>query len=141
VDKANVLESMALWRDVVTEVGREYPDVALEHMYVDNCAMQLVRNPRDFDTILTTNMFGDIVSDEAAMLTGSIGMLPSASSASPSVGLFEPVHGSARCRRAWHRQPDRLASSAAMMLDLSFHEEAAAYTIMQSAVERPLQTD
>ncbi len=134
VDKANVLESMALWRDVVTEVGREYPDVALEHMYVDNCAMQLVRNPRDFDTILTTNMFGDIVSDEAAMLTGSIGMLPSASLGAPgSVGLFEPVHGSAPdIAGRGIANPIACILSTAMMLDLSFQEEAAAYAIMSA---------
>jgi 3-isopropylmalate dehydrogenase len=134
VDKANVLESMALWRDVVTEVGREYPDVALEHMYVDNCAMQLVRNPRDFDTILTTNMFGDIVSDEAAMLTGSIGMLPSASLGAPgSVGLFEPVHGSAPdIAGRGVANPIACILSTAMMLDLSFQEEAASDTIMSA---------
>ncbi|HOI72814.1 MAG TPA: 3-isopropylmalate dehydrogenase [Syntrophales bacterium] len=94
VDKANVLESTQLWRDVVTEVGRDYPDVELGHMYVDNCAMQLVRNPRQFDVIVTTNMFGDILSDEAAMITGSIGMLPSAS-LGDGRGMYEPIHGSA----------------------------------------------
>jgi 3-isopropylmalate dehydrogenase len=131
VDKANVLESMALWREVVTDVGREYGDVALDHMYVDNCAMQLVRNPRDFDTILTTNMFGDIVSDEAAMLTGSIGMLPSASLGEPgSVGLFEPVHGSAPdIAGRGVANPIACILSTAMMLDLAFHEEEAAHAI------------
>jgi 3-isopropylmalate dehydrogenase len=94
VDKANVLESTQLWRDVVTEVGRDYPDVELGHMYVDNCAMQLVRYPRQFDVIVTTNMFGDILSDEAAMITGSIGMLPSAS-LGDGRGMYEPIHGSA----------------------------------------------
>ena len=94
VDKANVLESSELWRRVVTEVQRDYPDVRLSHMYVDNCAMQLIRHPKQFDVMLTTNMFGDILSDEAAMLTGSIGMLPSASLGS-QVGLYEPIHGSA----------------------------------------------
>ncbi len=94
VDKANVLEVSALWRRVATRVGEDYPDVELTHMYVDNCAMQLVRNPKQFDIIVTGNLFGDILSDEAAMLTGSIGMLPSASLGG-SVGLYEPVHGSA----------------------------------------------
>ena len=94
VDKANVLESSELWRNVVTEVGRNYPDVTLKHMYVDNCAMQLIRNPSQFDVIVTTNLFGDILSDEAAMLTGSIGMLPSAS-LGETTALYEPIHGSA----------------------------------------------
>jgi 3-isopropylmalate dehydrogenase len=145
VDKANVLESMALWRDVVTDVGREYPDVALDHMYVDNCAMQLIRNPRDFDTILTTNMFGDIVSDEAAMLTGSIGMLPSASLGEPgSVGLFEPVHGSAPdIAGRGIANPIACILSAAMMLDLSFHEQEAAHavtTAVRTAIADGLRT-
>ncbi|WP_144395132.1 3-isopropylmalate dehydrogenase [Pleionea sediminis] len=95
VDKANVLEVTELWREVVTEVGKEYPDVELSHMYVDNAAMQLVRAPKQFDVIVTGNMFGDILSDVAAMLTGSIGMLPSASLDSNGKGLYEPVHGSA----------------------------------------------
>ena len=94
VDKANVLETTELWRDVVTEAGRQYPDVALGHMYVDNCAMQLIRKPSQFDVIVTTNLFGDILSDEAAMLTGSIGMLPSAS-LGDGRALYEPIHGSA----------------------------------------------
>ena len=95
VDKANVLESSVLWREVVTELGSEYPDVTLSHMYVDNAAMQLVRAPKQFDVIVTGNMFGDILSDAAAMLTGSIGMLPSASLDTQGKGLYEPVHGSA----------------------------------------------
>jgi len=95
VEKANVLEVSQLWRDVVNEVSRDYPEVELSHMYVDNAAMQLVRNPRQFDVIVTGNLFGDILSDLAAMLTGSIGMLPSASLNSQSRGLYEPVHGSA----------------------------------------------
>jgi len=94
VDKANVLESTELWRSIITEVGRNYPDVTLKHMYVDNCAMQLIRNPAQFDVIVTTNLFGDILSDEAAMLTGSIGMLPSAS-LGENTALYEPIHGSA----------------------------------------------
>ncbi len=94
VDKANVLESTELWRSVVTEAGRDYPEVTLKHMYVDNCAMQLIRNPAQFDVIVTTNLFGDILSDAAAMLTGSIGMLPSAS-LGKDTALYEPIHGSA----------------------------------------------
>ncbi|HHJ37868.1 MAG: 3-isopropylmalate dehydrogenase [Methylothermaceae bacteria B42] len=95
VDKANVLECTELWRDVVTEVGKDYPEVTLSHMYVDNAAMQLVRAPKQFDVMVTTNMFGDILSDCAAMLTGSIGMLPSASLDEQGKGMYEPIHGSA----------------------------------------------
>jgi 3-isopropylmalate dehydrogenase len=95
VDKMNVLETSQLWRDIAEDIAPEYPDVALSHMLVDNCAMQLVRNPRQFDTIVTGNIFGDILSDEASMLTGSIGMLPSASLDAGGKGLYEPIHGSA----------------------------------------------
>ena len=95
VDKANVLESTELWRQVISEVGRDYPDVSLSHLYVDNAAMQLIRQPKQFDVIVTTNMFGDILSDAAAMLTGSIGMLPSASLDTHHKGMYEPIHGSA----------------------------------------------
>ena len=95
VDKANVLDTMQLWREVVIEVAADYPDVALDHMYVDNAAMQLVKSPKQFDVILTGNMFGDILSDQASMLTGSIGMLPSASLNADNFGLYEPIHGSA----------------------------------------------
>src|SRR5207249_5456700 len=95
VDKANVLDTSILWREVVTTVGRDYPDVALSHMYVDNAAMQLVCNPKQFDVIVTGNLFGDILSDEASMLAGSIGMLPSASLDANGKGLYEPIHGSA----------------------------------------------
>jgi 3-isopropylmalate dehydrogenase len=95
VDKANVLETSQLWREVVTEEAKAYPDVALSHMYVDNCAMQLVRTPKQFDVIVTGNLFGDILSDEASMLTGSIGMLPSAALNEKGKGLYEPIHGSA----------------------------------------------
>ncbi len=95
VDKANVLESSRLWRQVVEEVAKDYPEVSLSHMYVDNAAMQLVRNPAQFDVVLTSNIFGDILSDEASMITGSIGMLPSASLGAGKLGLYEPIHGSA----------------------------------------------
>jgi 3-isopropylmalate dehydrogenase len=120
VDKANVLEMTELWRDVVTEMGRDYPDVALQHMYVDNCAMQLIRNPGQFDVIVTTNMFGDILSDEASMLTGSLGMLPSASLGAKTA-MYEPSHGSAP-DIAGRNIANPLATilSAAMMLRHSF---------------------
>jgi len=127
VDKANVLETTELWRTVVTEVGRDYPDVALKHMYVDNCAMQLIRNPSQFDVIVTTNLFGDILSDEAAMLTGSIGMLPSASLGSDKA-LYEPIHGSAPDIAGKNiANPLATILSVAMMLrhSLNRSEEAA----------------
>jgi 3-isopropylmalate dehydrogenase len=120
VDKANVLESTQLWRDVVIEVGRDYPDVTLTHMYVDNCAMQLIRYPAQFDVIVTTNMFGDILSDEASMLTGSIGMLPSASRGLDRA-MYEPIHGSAPdIAGQGIANPLATILSVAMMLDLSF---------------------
>jgi 3-isopropylmalate dehydrogenase len=130
VDKENVLETSRLWREVVSEVGRRYPEVALSHMYVDNAAMQLVRAPRQFDVIVTGNMFGDILSDEASMLTGSIGMLPSASLDARGKGLYEPVHGSAP-DLAGRDLANPLATilSAAMMLRYSFGEEEAAARI------------
>lgn len=120
VDKANVLEVTELWRDVVTELGSDYPDVELKHMYVDNCAMQLIRNPGQFDVIVTTNMFGDILSDEASMLTGSLGMLPSASQGEKTA-MYEPSHGSAP-DIAGRNIANPLATilSAAMMLRHSF---------------------
>ncbi|MHB9096262.1 MAG: 3-isopropylmalate dehydrogenase [Syntrophales bacterium] len=128
VDKANVLEMTELWRDVVTEMGRDYPDVQLQHMYVDNCAMQLIRNPGQFDVIVTTNMFGDILSDEASMLTGSLGMLPSASLGAKTA-MYEPSHGSAP-DIAGRNIANPLATilSVAMMLRHSFgmEDEAAA---------------
>jgi 3-isopropylmalate dehydrogenase len=138
VDKENVLETSRLWREVVTDVGRRYPQVALTHMYVDNAAMQLVRAPRHFDVIVTGNMFGDILSDEASMLTGSIGMLPSASLDASSKGLYEPVHGSAP-DIAGRDVANPLATilSAAMMLRHTFGEEAAARRI-ENAVRKVL---
>ena len=141
VDKANVLESTELWRRVVTRVRDEegYGDVELEHVLVDNCAMQLIRDPRQFDVIVTTNMFGDILSDEAAMLTGSIGMLPSASLGG-KVGMYEPVHGSAP-DIAGQDKANPLATilTVALMLRHSFDQGAAADCIEQ-AVERVLET-
>jgi 3-isopropylmalate dehydrogenase len=127
VDKANVLEATELWRDVVTEVGADYPEVALSHMYVDNAAMQLVRAPKQFDVMVTTNMFGDILSDLASMLTGSIGMLPSASLNSRNQGMYEPIHGSAP-DIAGRDVANPLATilSVAMMLRHSLNEESQA---------------
>ena len=138
VDKENVLETSRFWREVVSDVGKRYPEVALTHMYVDNAAMQLVRAPKHFDVIVTGNMFGDILSDEASMLTGSIGMLPSASLDASSKGLYEPVHGSAP-DIAGKDQANPLATilSAAMMLRYTFEEEAAALRI-EGAVRKVL---
>lgn len=135
VDKANVLESMVLWREIVTDTAKEFPEVRLDHMYVDNCAMQLIRNPGAFDTILTTNLFGDILSDEAAMIVGSIGMLPSASIGEGGEGrmrkgLYEPVHGSAPdIAGKGIANPIASILSAAMMLEYSFGEISAARTV------------
>jgi 3-isopropylmalate dehydrogenase len=130
VDKANVLETFQFWKDVVTEVGQQYPDVELDHMYVDNAAMQLVRAPKKFDVLVTGNMFGDILSDEAAMLTGSIGMLPSASLNSSNQGLYEPSHGSAPdIAGKGVANPLATILSAAMMLRFSLNQEAAARRI------------
>lgn len=130
VDKANVLEATVLWREVMEEVAIDYPEVTLSHMYVDNAAMQLVRAPKQFDVIVTGNMFGDILSDEAAMLTGSIGMLPSASLNSDGKGLYEPCHGSAP-DIAGQGKANPLATilSVAMMLRYSFSEAGAASAI------------
>jgi 3-isopropylmalate dehydrogenase len=138
VDKANVLETFQFWKDVVTEVGKEYPDVELDHMYVDNAAMQLVRAPKKFDVVVTGNMFGDILSDEAAMLTGSIGMLPSASLNASNQGLYEPSHGSAP-DIAGQGVANPLATilSAAMMLRFSLNQPEAADRI-ESAVKHVL---
>ncbi|MCL2231082.1 MAG: 3-isopropylmalate dehydrogenase [Treponema sp.] len=122
VDKANVLESSRLWRSVVAEVAKSYPDVTLENLYIDNAAMQLVRNPRQFDVIVTGNMFGDILSDEASMITGSIGMLPSASLNKGSFGMYEPVHGSAPDIAGQDKaNPMAAILSVAMMLRYTFN--------------------
>jgi 3-isopropylmalate dehydrogenase len=138
VDKANVLETSQLWREVVTAVAREYPDVELSHMYVDNAAMQLLRAPKQFDVIVTGNMFGDILSDEASMLTGSIGMLPSASLDERGKGLYEPIHGSAP-DIAGKDVANPLATilSAAMMLRYSLNEDAVADRV-EAAVRKVL---
>ncbi len=127
VDKANVLETFQFWKDVVTQVGLEYPDVTLDHMYVDNAAMQLVKAPKKFDVVVTGNMFGDILSDEAAMLTGSIGMLPSASLNAGNQGLYEPSHGSAPdIAGQGIANPLATIMSAAMMLRYSLNQVEAA---------------
>lgn len=144
VDKANVLEATELWREVVTEVAREFPEVELSHMYVDNAAMQLVRAPKQFDVIATTNMFGDILSDCAAMLTGSIGMLPSASLDEKGKGLYEPIHGSAP-DIAGQGAANPLATilSVAMMLRYSLNEPAQAARLEKavgSVLEQGLRT-
>ena len=135
VDKANVLESSELWRRVVTDVHKDYRDVELSHIYVDNAAMQLVRNPRQFDVMLCNNIFGDILSDEAAMLTGSIGMLPSASIGA-QVGLFEPIHGSAPDIAGKNvANPIATIASAAMMLSYAFKLDTEAAAIEQAIVK------
>ncbi len=137
VDKANVLESTELWRKVVSEVHRDFPDIELSHMYVDNCAMQLVRDPKQFDVIVTTNMFGDILSDEAAMLTGSIGMLPSASLGGKN-GMYEPIHGSAPDIANQNiANPIATILSVAMMFKYSFDLNEASEFI-EKAVENTL---
>jgi len=136
VDKANVLETFQFWKDVVTEVHQDYPDVELEHMYVDNAAMQLVKKPKAFDVIVTGNMFGDILSDEASMLTGSIGMLPSASLNDKKQGLYEPSHGSAPdIAGKGVANPLATILSAAMMLRFSLNQAEAA-----DRIEKAVQT-
>ena len=138
VDKMNVLECTQLWRDVATETAKEYPDVELTHMLVDNAAMQLVKNPKQFDVMVTGNMFGDILSDEASMLTGSIGMLPSASLDDKNKGLYEPSHGSAPdIAGKGVANPLATILSAAMMLRYTFALEEQALRI-ETAVKRVL---
>jgi 3-isopropylmalate dehydrogenase len=138
VDKANVLETFQFWKDVVSEVGKQYPEVALDHMYVDNAAMQLVKAPKKFDVVVTGNMFGDILSDAAAMLTGSIGMLPSASLNDKKQGLYEPSHGSAPdIAGKGIANPLATILSAAMMLRFSLNQAAAADRI-ETAVKAVL---
>ena len=144
VDKANVLDTSILWREVVNEVAREYPDVALAHMYVDNAAMQLVRAPRSFDVIVTGNLFGDILSDEASMLAGSIGMLPSASLDADGKGLYEPIHGSAPDIAGQDRaNPLATILSLAMMFRYTFARADVADRIeaaVRAALRRGLRT-
>jgi 3-isopropylmalate dehydrogenase len=138
VDKANVLETSQLWRDVMNEESKQYGDVELSHMYVDNCAMQLVRNPKQFDVIVTGNMFGDILSDEASMLTGSIGMLPSASLDANGKGLYEPIHGTAPdIAGKGLANPLATILSAAMMLRYSLKQEKSAERV-EAAVRKVL---
>lgn len=139
VDKANVLESSRLWRETVVETAKEYPDIELSHMYVDNAAMQLVRNPRQFDVIVTSNIFGDILSDEASMISGSIGMLPSASLADSAFGLYEPIHGSAPdIAGTGKANPLATILSVAMMLRYTFGMEAAAADV-EAAVAKAVE--
>lgn len=138
VDKANILETSQLWRKVIIDVAKNYPDVELSHMYVDNCSMQLIRNPKQFDVIVTENMFGDILSDEAAMLTGSIGMLASASLGG-SVAMYEPVHGSAPDIAGQNKaNPIATIASVAMMLKYSFNLSTESDAI-ENAIERVLR--
>lgn len=138
VDKANVMEVSELWREIVTETGKEYPDVELAHMYIDNACMQLVRAPKQFDVIVTTNLFGDILSDAASMLTGSIGMLPSASLDSNNKGMYEPVHGSAPDIAGQNiANPLATILSVAMMLRTTFEQDNLASRV-ESAVQKVL---
>jgi 3-isopropylmalate dehydrogenase len=144
VDKENVLETSRFWREIVGDVAKHYPQVALSHMYVDNAAMQLVRAPRQFDVIVTGNMFGDILSDEASMLTGSIGMLPSASLDASGKGLYEPIHGSAPDITGRNvANPLATILSAAMMLRYTFNRDEWAYRIeaaVASVLKQGLRT-
>jgi 3-isopropylmalate dehydrogenase len=140
VDKANILNTSQLWREIVKYVQADYPDVEVSHLYVDNAAMQLVRNPRQFDVIVTENMFGDILSDEASQITGSIGMLPSASLREDSFGMYEPIHGSAPDIAGKDlANPIATILSVAMMLRYSFGLQAEADCI-ESAVSKVLDS-
>jgi 3-isopropylmalate dehydrogenase len=139
IDKANVLESSRFWRETITDLSAKYPDVALSHMYVDNAAMQLIRNPHQFDTIVTSNMFGDILSDEASQISGSIGMLPSASLGAGKLGLYEPIHGSAPDIAGKNiANPIATILSVAMMLRYSLDQDVAA-ALIEKAVDKVLE--
>ncbi|MCL2385915.1 MAG: 3-isopropylmalate dehydrogenase [Defluviitaleaceae bacterium] len=140
VDKANVLESSRLWREVILEVAKDYPDVALDHLYIDNAAMQIIRDPSSYDVMVTTNMFGDILSDEASQITGSIGMLPSASLNKDGFGMYEPIHGSAPDIAGQDKaNPIATILSAAMMLQYTFNLDAEAKAI-ENAVAKVLES-